>query len=62
MRKKPLSSSLLLALTSLSLAAERKGDKAGTAKCCRKFLDIWKDAELGQSEVEDAKKRQAGLS
>lgn len=37
----------------LSLAAERKGGKAGAAKCCRKFLDIWKDADPGLPEVED---------
>jgi hypothetical protein len=40
---------------------ERKGWKGKAIEHYEKFLDFWKDAEPGIDEVEDAKKRLAGL-
>jgi tetratricopeptide (TPR) repeat protein len=40
---------------------EKKGNKAKAAENYGKFLDLWKDADQGMSEVEDAGKRLAGL-
>ena len=40
---------------------EEKGWKAKAIEHYEKFLHLWKDADLGIPEVEDAKKRLAGL-
>ena len=39
----------------------QQGDTAKAIKHYEKFLDLWKDADPGIAEVEDAKKRLAGL-
>jgi tetratricopeptide (TPR) repeat protein len=45
----------------LGKIAEQQGDKARVRENYRKFLDLWKDADSGLPEVENARKRLAGL-
>ena len=45
----------------LGRIAEQKGEKATALENYRKFLALWKDADPGIPEVEEARKRLAGL-
>ena len=45
----------------LGRIAEQQGDRVKAAERYRKFLDLWKDADPGIPEVEEAKKRLEGL-
>jgi tetratricopeptide (TPR) repeat protein len=45
----------------LGKIAEQQTDKLRARENFRKFLDLWKDADVGQPEVEDARKRLASL-
>jgi tetratricopeptide (TPR) repeat protein len=41
---------------------EQQGKKTRAIENYKKFLDLWKDADSGIPEVEDASKRLAGIS
>ncbi len=46
----------------LGKICEQQGNIARAIEHYEKFLELWKDADPGFPEVEDAKKRLAGLS
>jgi tetratricopeptide (TPR) repeat protein len=41
---------------------EEQGDTAKAIEHYEKFLDLWKDADLGIAEVEDARRRLGGVT
>jgi hypothetical protein len=45
----------------LGIIAEKRGDKVAAQRNYEKFLVLWKDADPGLPELEDARKRLAGL-
>ena len=44
------------------LKETQNGNTAKTIEYYEKFLDLWKDADPGIAEVEDAKKRLEGIN
>jgi len=46
----------------LGKICEQQADPTKAIEHYEKFLDLWKDADPGIAEVEDANKRLAGLS
>jgi hypothetical protein len=43
------------------LVERKNGNTAKAIEHYEKFLDLWKDADLGIAEVDDARERLAGL-